>query len=449
MFVRVTLFLFIYLLFSTMAVAQTNEQKFGTGLVPLPAEEYKALPLALTPMSGELPVKVSLKKWLPPIGNQGQQGSCVGWATGYYLKSYHENKERGSSDFTYSPSYIYNQIRLDKTTCRNGSYIRDALNLINAQGDASLSDFGYNQLSCNILPTNEDKKSAAHARISSWNTIDPKNLISLKAHLAQGKPLVIGMAVDNQFQSYRGGVFNTLNLGIGQGGHAMLAVGYDDSKSAFLVVNSWGENWGENGFGWISYAYWQKHVSEVYSTQDIINEPEEGEKRTFAPAQNWIKYYGSGGSAGGWTGAHPRHVIDVNGDDLPDIVGFASTGAMVALNTGDNSFAPAQNWIEYYGSGKGHGSWSPAHHPRIIEDVNGDDLPDIVGFASTGAMVALNTGSGGFSQPRNWIKYFGSGASIGRWSVAYHPRYVKDLNKDGYSDIIGFASTGALVALNQ
>ena len=67
------------------AAAPTN----FTGLKPATPEQLRGVPLAATPFSGtDLPEKVDLSPHMPPPGDQGNQNSCVGWATAYALKSY-------------------------------------------------------------------------------------------------------------------------------------------------------------------------------------------------------------------------------------------------------------------------------------------------------------------------------------------------------------------------
>ena len=161
----------------------------------------------------------------------------------------------------------------------------------------------------------------------------------------------------------------------------------------------------------------------------------------FAAGQPWINYYDRNA---GWTSnsVYPRMLADVNGDGLPDIVGFADSGAYVALNSG-TSFASPQLWIAHYG--KNDGYTNSDAYPRMLVDVNGDGLPDIVAFADIGVYVSLNTGTS-FASPRQWIGYYDQNA--GWTSNSVYPRMLADVNGDGLPDIVGFADSGAYVALN-
>jgi hypothetical protein len=56
--------------------------------------------------------------------------------------------------------------------------------------------------------------------------------------------------------------------GAEKGGHAMLVVGYDDSKKAFKLLNSWGTNWGDHGYTWVDYEFFRHVVTEAYVAKD-------------------------------------------------------------------------------------------------------------------------------------------------------------------------------------
>jgi hypothetical protein len=165
---------------------------------------------------------------------------------------------------------------------------------------------------------------------------------------------------------------------------------------------------------------------------------------SFAADQPWSPSFGFNA---GWidNNKFPRWVIDVNGDGLPDVVGFGAGGVRVALNTGGTGFAADQPWG---GAGFGYNLGWPDDDtmPRVLADVNGDGLPDIVGFASGGVRVALNTGSS-FATDQPWgVASFGLNA--GWTNNSKFPRYLVDVNGDGLPDVVGFGSEGVRVALN-
>jgi hypothetical protein len=260
----------LLLLFCKISYAQK-----GTGLVFLDDTEYQSIPLASTAMMGTLPPSRDLSAWFPTPGDQGQQGSCVAWAVGYALKSYQEAVERKQAHnqaFVFSPAYIYNQIKTNG--CANGSSIKDALNLLKSEGVTTMAQFPYDVNDCNRMPTSTDKSNARPYAIAEWRTVPLNNEAEVKSHIASGFPVAIGMYIDDAFEALGPGQTYTGHSGQERGGHALVVTGYDDSRGAFKVINSWGTHWGDNGFGWISYSAFKNRVKEAYSAQDIvINDP--------------------------------------------------------------------------------------------------------------------------------------------------------------------------------
>lgn len=164
---------------------------------------------------------------------------------------------------------------------------------------------------------------------------------------------------------------------------------------------------------------------------------------TFNGSTRWIANFGiDQGYAS--QGTHPRMLVDMNGDGLPDVVGFKSNGVYVALNTG-SGFSAATLWITGFGTSAG---WTNMDtFPRTLADVNGDGLPDVVGFKNDGVYVAINTGVGLLPATR-WITDFGTATATAYASQSVKPRYVVDVNGDGMADIVGFAAGGVQVALS-
>jgi hypothetical protein len=250
-------------------VSQTMAQSHETGLVLLDDNAYQSIPLATTPLFGDLPDSVDLADWFPTPGNQKQQASCVGWATSY-LKAYQENRERSVKDYAFSPAYIYNQIKTS-TDCRGGSSYVEALGLIRRDGDALLSDFPYDPGSCSARPDAGTVAKARQFAIAEWRRVNVQDSMEIKSQLASGFPVLIGMMVDDAFMALNrnSAVYPGSNTAI-RGGHAMVVIGYSEKLQAFKVINSWGEHWGEDGYGWITYSAFPRFVREAYSSQDIV-----------------------------------------------------------------------------------------------------------------------------------------------------------------------------------
>lgn len=243
--------------------------------------QLAGIPLASTPFSGAaLPTNADLSSSLPPPGDQGNQQSCVAWATGYGLKSYQEYKEEalplvdGSGNpnlnRVFSPAYIYNQINngLD-----GGSLIIDALNVLSSRGAATWAAMPYSPGDYLTKPSAATHSNAAQYKIDYWRRVNVSDYKELKAQIAAGYPIIIGAVVDSSFRNLSPGSTWTYASGPMLGGHAMLVVGYDDGKSAFKILNSWGKSWGDGGYGWISYSLFSSVVREGYVAKDASNGP--------------------------------------------------------------------------------------------------------------------------------------------------------------------------------
>ncbi|WP_026967579.1 C1 family peptidase [Algoriphagus terrigena] len=206
-----------------------------------------------------LPATFDLSSFLPEVGNQGRLGSCTAWATAYYgrslLSNYSENTSRVAS-VRLSPSYIYNQ--LTKGQCK-GTSIGSAMQLLVDQGASEWDIFPYQSTGCNVQPNENQRLNASEYKMSDYKILSGVNLVAeVKTLITQGKPVVVAMGLDKEFgkkddlglTAYRPHQVKKDEV---YGAHAMLVVGYSDQNKAFKLVNSWGEQWGDDGFVWVDY----------------------------------------------------------------------------------------------------------------------------------------------------------------------------------------------------
>jgi C1A family cysteine protease len=230
------------------------------------------------------PENLDLSGFLPSVGNQGKQGSCVAWATGYYLKSFHENYENlmngDAMNKKMSPAFIYNQIKV--SGCDDGSNVQRALDTIYSSGIPSLIVMPYDENDCETQPTEVQKSMALPNKIRSYHYLDQDKVFEqTRAFLLNEQPVVIAITIDRNYFGARdeNGVYIYRKFKESSGGHAMLVVGYDDDMNAFKVVNSWGESWGNKGFVWIDYKAFKEAgqsdsdfqvLCEAWVTEDII-----------------------------------------------------------------------------------------------------------------------------------------------------------------------------------
>lgn len=253
----------------------SSDKKSGSHEVPLgmlfeKEDKLSGIPLASTPFGGdELPASVDLSDKMPEVGNQGIQQSCVAWSIAYALKSYEEKVETGVQ-LKFSPSYIYNQIN-------NGmnapTYVTDGLNILSEQGVCQYDDMPYNENDWLTKPTEEQKANAKKFRIDFWRRVNVMDNKEVKAQLSAGYPVIIGADVSKEFINdgfAQKANFVWRDAGTPAGGHCMLLVGYDDAKGAFKVMNSWGKDWGDNGFGWIDYKFFPTAVRYGFVAKDAV-----------------------------------------------------------------------------------------------------------------------------------------------------------------------------------
>lgn len=243
------------------------------------AEVYE--PLADN-VKNPLPERITLEQYCPPRLNQGQQGSCVAWASAYAARTIVQAKAKGATPSTaeaFSPSYLYNQIKIEDSDCQ-GSYIYRAMENMLDGGVLPYSRFAYTDQSCSKQPNDQERQQARQFRIKGFQRLtlgadeQRTDMLAMKQHLAQGSPIVIGMMVGGSFMQEMEGQEAWLPTErdyaqAGFGGHAMCVVGYDDYKfgdtGGFLIMNSWGPEWGRNGMAWVPYPVFDHFGKEAYA----------------------------------------------------------------------------------------------------------------------------------------------------------------------------------------
>ncbi len=228
-----------------------------------------------------LPEAVSLLRFAPERLNQGQQGSCVAWSCAYSAQTILTAAATGAdpNSIRFSPSYLYNQIKLDG--CQ-GSYLQRAMEAMSRNGGVPLSQYPYNDQDCNSEPSSSDiqrgRQNVIHGftRITNGDNINEISVRGIKEHLAKNAPVAIGMMVGQSFMQDMMGQELWTPQGMdesqmGMGGHAMTVIGYDDRKfgGAFQIMNSWGPEWGQNGVAWVRYGDFKNYVREAYGIDPL------------------------------------------------------------------------------------------------------------------------------------------------------------------------------------
>jgi hypothetical protein len=215
---------------------------------------------------GELPASVNLSPNFPPIGDQGQYGTCVAWATGYnhrsYLMAKAENRTSFNSSQMFSPKYLFWAVPYDqKGADCNGTGFEPAFDVMLSKGIATLQTVPYTDLGNCSGSTSSWDGAASSFKIQSYREIDI-DVQTLKSYLAQERPISFGAKLGDNFMSWGAGDDVLYSDTYGYSGqhayHAMILAGYDDNRGnngAFKVINSWGNTWGNSGVIWVDYNF--------------------------------------------------------------------------------------------------------------------------------------------------------------------------------------------------
>jgi hypothetical protein len=216
----------------------------------------------------------SLKDFVPVIKNQGGYGTCVGWSTAYYGRTILNARIENLTDIedisksAFSPVFTYlNANKEDDYNCQGGAFIGKAMTTMVDVGSLYFVD--YDVMCDTAIPEGLVEKASENkikdfTRLFGGDDVNELKIESVKRSLANGNPVVIGFLVENSFYTAKN-VFEPDNAGT-TGGHAMCVVGYDDEKygGSFEIVNSWGSNWGNDGFIWVRYMDFAKYSKYAF-----------------------------------------------------------------------------------------------------------------------------------------------------------------------------------------
>lgn len=253
---------------------------------------------------GGLPDKVDLSMYVPTVINQGEYGTCVGVSSAYYLRTmleairYNITDQDSIDALRFSPSFLYNSIKdpSDKN-CSKGTEMALALEFMKNYGVVKFAKQGYPYCAPKQDATlDENSKILDYIRLFGLNDRQENIVTATQKALSENSPVLIAIQTTPSFDNLgfwsrlwvrflRFFGFDTGDFGLWKpsksksldGGHAVCVVGYDNAKfgGAFQVVNSWGDDWGDDGFFWIRYQDYSNYTKYAYQAYLPV---ENGEK---------------------------------------------------------------------------------------------------------------------------------------------------------------------------
>lgn len=207
----------------------------------------------------ELPVSVDLRSYCSNVENQGALGSCTAQAIVGNLEFLQRRKNIREATLNLSRLFVYYNERALEGTIEydSGAYIRDGIKVVSRLGAPRESLWPYKISKFKEKPTNAAYADGKLRSITLYQRL--RNLNDIRQCLSEGYPVVFGFTVYESFESKKVATTGIMPMPLYSesilGGHAVLAVGYNDETRYLTVRNSWGSSWGDRGYFYMPYDY--------------------------------------------------------------------------------------------------------------------------------------------------------------------------------------------------
>ena len=198
---------------------------------------------------------VDLRPYMPAIYDQGQLGSCTANALCAAIQFVHPKAPIPSRLFLY-----YNERRMEGDVPNDaGAQLSDGVKCLESIGVCPESSWPYVISKFAMAPTSRCYIDASKNRASRASFAVPCDAVGMKQVLDAGHPFVVGISIFESFESATVASTGVVPMPVAGeqclGGHAVLCVGYDVVRACWTMRNSWGSQWGDNGYFYLPFAY--------------------------------------------------------------------------------------------------------------------------------------------------------------------------------------------------
>ena len=221
-----------------------------------------------------LPAKIDYTKNMTPVRDQGDEGTCVAFASVVGVKEYQDSKEY-KKIVGLSPRYLYSLCKKnDGDPDSEGTYPRIAMKMLLKYGTSPESFWPYKPHQTD-KPKSGAAKTALRYRVKAYARI--KTALDMKRSLVINGPFLAGVDVYESWFTDKASKTGLIPMPEKseqyQGGHAICIAGYDDGKKLFKFKNSWSNGWGDDGYGYLGYDYMKQYCVDAWSDTDLIENP--------------------------------------------------------------------------------------------------------------------------------------------------------------------------------